>query len=183
MCASSEHIPIVRAARAEKTPGPCPAPLQSTITRGAPLPAAPKSWRQIASTPFAFGSLDPHDDQRSFRQLFRYYFRSHTIRNTRLDMNGIEFPGETLLPDCANWRPGPLAGGSCLFCTLPLHRLSASRVVGCTRSRRGESQRGIRHFEYCVSLSHNDGDVRSHPRLQAKILIIDAHHNIIGHHI
>src|SRR6185295_5628562 len=65
--------------------------LHSTVTRGTPLSAAPKSWRQIASTSVTFGSLGPHHHQRAFRQPLRHDLRSQPIRNTRLDPHRFQF--------------------------------------------------------------------------------------------
>jgi hypothetical protein len=67
---SPAHVP-----RAQKAPTPRPHPLHPTIARGAPLSSASKSWRQIAPTPIASWSVDPHDHQRAFRQALRQDLR------------------------------------------------------------------------------------------------------------
>src|SRR5262245_63981779 len=82
--------------------------LHSTVTRGAPLSATPKSWRQIASTSVRFRSLDPHDHQRAFGQSLRQYLRSQTIRNTRLYMHGFQFSCWLLLPNGSTHPRGHL---------------------------------------------------------------------------
>src|SRR4029078_5827820 len=176
---SPAHVP-----RAQKAPTPSPHPLHPTIARGAPLSSASKSWRQIAPTPIASWSVDPHDHQRAFRQALRQDLRCHSIRNTRVDAHGLEFSGRSLFPNCAAWRRAPSPNPYCLLSSLFFGRLAAERgTIDLARIRGSESQSGIRNFEYSVPLRHYDGDIRCHSRLQAEILIIDADHHVIGHHI
>src|SRR4051812_10911787 len=165
--------------RAQKAPTPRPHPLHPTIARGAPLSSASKSWRQIAPTPIASWSVDPHDHQCTFRQVLRQDLRCHSIRNTCVDAHGLEFSGRSLFPNCATLRRAPSTNPDCLLSSLFFGRLADEcGTIDLARIWGSESQRGIRDFEYSVSLRHHDGDIRGHSWLQAKILIIDTDHHV-----